>query len=349
VRKILVTGTAGFIGFHLSRHLLDLGLEVTGVDVINDYYDTNIKKARLAQLGIVPEANTLVDSSTHAFRFIQADLTGTVMHDLMKVESYDAVVHLAAQAGVRYSLTEPMAYIDANITATLQVLEACRHHPPQHLVYASSSSVYGLNTNIPHSTQYGTNHPISLYAATKKSNELMAHAYSHLFDVPTTGLRFFTAYGPWGRPDMALFLFTKAIIEGQPIDLYNHGQMLRDFTYIDDIVKGITAVMYKPAKPWEGFDPGNAPLPDRSSAPFRVLNIGISNPTELIDYVREIEKNLGKEAKINYLPMQPGDVAASFANVHELETEYGYKPKVLVQEGVKNFIDWYLWYYNIQL
>lgn len=324
-------------------------MEVAAIDVINDYYDVQIKKDRLKVLGIVPVENKWVESDKYPLRFIQADLTGNIMEETMATGGFDAVVHLAAQAGVRYSLTDPMAYVDANITSTLRVLEACRNHQPQHLVYASSSSVYGLNTNTPHCTHYGTNHPVSLYAASKKSNELMAHAYSHLFGVPTTGLRFFTAYGPWGRPDMALFIFTKAILNNQPIDLYNYGDMIRDFTYIDDIVNGIIAVMKKPAAPEPGFDPGNNPPPDRSSAPFRVLNIGISNPTKLIDYVREIEENLGRKAIINPMPMQPGDVKASYADVTPLASEYAYKPEVQVKEGVKRFIDWYLDYYKVRL
>jgi UDP-glucuronate 4-epimerase len=349
VKHVLVTGTGGFIGFHLAKHLLSQGIAVTGVDVLNDYYDPELKRARLSSLGINQiEAGKLSDSVSENFRFIQADLTGDIMQRLMGSDRYDGVVHLAAQAGVRYSLEKPMAYIDANITAFLQVLEACRANPVEHLVYASSSSVYGLNKQAPHSSTHGTNHPISLYAATKRSNELMAHSYSHLFGIPTTGLRFFTAYGPWGRPDMALFLFTKAILENKPIDLFNQGKMRRDFTYVEDIVRGVTQVLLKPATPSADFNPAEG-LPDRSSAPFRILNIGISNPKNLMEYVAEIEHNLQRKAQINYLPMQPGDVAASFADVSELKAEYGYTPAVQVKEGVKNFIDWYLEYYKVKI
>jgi UDP-glucuronate 4-epimerase len=345
VKKILVTGAAGFIGFHLCKQLLSEGYEVTGVDIINDYYDVSLKRARLMQLGIeCNEMGKIVKSELFKFDFIQSDICGDIVSNLMSSSYYDGVVHLAAQAGVRYSLEHPRAYISSNIDGFLSVLEACRFHKPKHLVYASSSSVYGLNGSIPHCTHYSASHPISLYAATKRSNELMAHSYSHLFGIPTTGLRFFTAYGPWGRPDMALFIFTKAILEGRPVELYNEGKMRRDFTYIDDIVRGIIQVLLRPAAPSSDWD-SMQPVPDISSAPFRILNIGISDPTDLIDYVKEIEKNLGKKADIKYMPIQPGDVPVSFANVTPLSEEYGYTPRVKVGEGVKSFVSWYLSYY----
>lgn len=352
MKKILITGTGGFIGFHLAKHLLDTGRgEVLGIDVLNDYYDPELKAGRLEQLGL--DKARLNDpgplqSSRYPFRFWKLDLCHKeALFQLLEKEKPDVVVHLAAQAGVRYSLTHPEAYLHANMEAFLNMIEGMRKIEPEHFVYASSSSVYGLNSEIPFSTQHSTVHPVSLYAATKRSNELMAHAYSHLFRIPTTGLRFFTVYGPWGRPDMALFLFTEAILKGKPIDVYNHGNMRRDFTYIDDIVKGIEAVMDKPAQPDSSFNPLH-PQPDISSAPFRVLNIGHSSPVNLMDYVHEIEKQLGIKAEINPMPLQPGDVLTSYADVSELITEYGYKPNTSIETGVAHFVRWYKSYYQVK-
>lgn len=351
MRKILVTGIGGFIGFHVSKVLAsEPNVEVFGVDVLNDYYDPELKKNRLVHLGFDRheiESNQEIESKTLPIRFKRLNLADKT--SVMQVfESFqpDGVVHLAAQAGVRYSLTHPEVYLESNMTAFLNVLEACRFHAPAHLVYASSSSVYGLNAEIPFSVKKGTNHPVSLYAATKKSNELMAHCYSHLYQIPTTGLRFFTVYGPWGRPDMALFLFTKAILNGQPIDVYNRGKMRRDFTYIDDIVHGIIRVLKKPAQASSEFNPLR-PKPDVSSAPYRILNIGHSKPVELMDFVREIEKQLGKKAELNLMPLQPGDVLVSYADVSELANEYEYRPSTSVEIGVERFIRWYRDYYQI--
>jgi UDP-glucuronate 4-epimerase len=351
VRKILVTGIAGFIGFHVSKLLAkDKNMEVYGIDVLNDYYDPELKKNRLLHLGFDAagiESGAEIQSATLPIRFKKINLADKAA--LLEVfESFqpDGVVHLAAQAGVRYSLTHPEVYMESNMTAFLNMLEACRFHAIQHLVYASSSSVYGLNGEIPFSVKKGTNHPVSLYAATKKSNELMAHCYSHLYQIPTTGLRFFTVYGPWGRPDMALFLFTKAILEGKAIDVYNHGKMRRDFTYIDDIVQGIYSVLMKPATPSSEFNPLR-PKPDASSAPYRVLNIGHSKPVELMDFVHEIERQLGKKAELNLMPLQPGDVLTSYADVTELVNEYGYRPSTSIEVGVERFIRWYRDYYKV--
>jgi UDP-glucuronate 4-epimerase len=351
VRKILVTGIAGFIGFHVSKLLAkDKNMEVYGIDVLNDYYDPELKKNRLLHLGFDAagiESGAEIQSATLPIRFKKINLADKAA--LLEVfESFqpDGVVHLAAQAGVRYSLTHPEVYMESNMTAFLNMLEACRFHAIQHLVYASSSSVYGLNGEIPFSVKKGTNHPVSLYAATKKSNELMAHCYSHLYQIPTTGVRFFTVYGPWGRPDMALFLFTKAILEGKAIDVYNHGKMRRDFTYIDDIVQGIYSVLMKPATPSSEFNPLR-PKPDASSAPYRVLNIGHSKPVELMDFVHEIERQLGKKAELNLMPLQPGDVLTSYADVTELVNEYGYRPSTSIEVGVERFIRWYRDYYKV--
>lgn len=348
--KYLVTGTAGFIGFHVAQKLIDRGDEVVGLDVINDYYDLNLKFSRLAHQGIPKEEiskGNLVQSQKHpSYRFIQMDLVDKEdLMNLFEQEKFDAVIHLAAQAGVRYSLSHPEVYIQSNIVAFLNILEACRFHPVQHLVYASSSSVYGSNERLPFSTSDTVDHPISLYAASKKSNELMAHTYSHLFGIPTTGLRFFTVYGPWGRPDMALFLFTEAILEGKPIQVFNHGRMKRDFTYIDDIVTGILKVVDRPARPNPDFD-GQNPDPGSGKAPYKVYNIGNSSPVLLMDYIKAVEKNLGKEAKMNLLPLQPGDVPASHADVSDLVRDTGYKPETTIEAGVKSFIDWYLSYYK---
>ena len=331
--KVLVTGAAGFIGFHLCRSLLSRGDQVTGLDNINDYYDPALKLARLKQLGItnVVDGQKVTSSLGSAFSFIKTSIDQKErLFSLFEESNFDAVVNLAAQAGVRYSLINPDAYIVANIVGFLNVLEACRHFPVKHLVYASTSSVYGSNTDMPFSEHQPTNHPVSLYAATKKSNELMAHSYSHLYNIPTTGLRFFTVYGPWGRPDMALFLFTKAIIKGDPIKVFNEGRMQRDFTYIDDIVQGVIRVLDKPASPSAEWD-GDIPDPATSYAPYRVYNIGNNEPAELIKFIEAIETELGKKAIKEYLPMQAGDVPATHADIRNLEVDTGYSPQFTVE------------------
>lgn len=348
--RYLVTGTAGFIGFHVAKKLLDRGDEVVGLDIINDYYDVNLKYDRLRSMGISKESirkNELTQSdSISSYRFIQLELSEKEpLLDLFAQEKFDVVIHLAAQAGVRYSLSHPEVYIQSNIIAFINILECCRYHPVKHLVYASSSSVYGSNEKMPFSTSDSVDHPISLYAASKKSNELMAHTYSHLFGVPTTGLRFFTVYGPWGRPDMALFLFTDAILKGEPIQVFNHGNMKRDFTYIDDIVEGVVKVADRPAKPNPDFDPQN-PDPGSGSVPYKVYNIGNSSPVLLMDYIKAVEKGLNKKATMNMLPLQPGDVPASHADVSDLVRDTGYKPETEIEVGVKAFTDWYLDYYK---
>lgn len=343
--KYLVTGTAGFIGFHVALYLLKRGESVVGVDNINDYYDVNLKYQRLEECGIIRNAisdnKKAISNKFPEYSFYKMDLSDkAVLMDIFEKEKIDVVINLAAQAGVRYSLTNPDAYITANIQSFLNILEACRAYPVKHLVYASSSSVYGANTKMPFSTSDNIDHPVSLYAATKKSNELMAHTYSHLFNIPTTGLRFFTVYGPWGRPDMALFLFIEAIEKGKPIQVFNHGKMKRDFTYIDDIVEGIIRVADRPAKPnpeWTGQDPD----PGSSYAPFKVYNIGNSQPVELMDYIGALEKALGKEAIKNMLPLQPGDVPATYADVTDLKRDTGYQPQTSVEEGVAKFVAWY--------
>jgi UDP-glucuronate 4-epimerase len=334
--KILLTGAAGFIGMHTALRLLARGDEVVGVDNLNDYYDVRLKEARLARLTSHP---------TFSFhRLSVEDRPG--MAGLFAGTQPDRVIHLAAQAGVRYSLTNPHAYIDANLQGFINILEGCRHHGVQHLAYASSSSVYGGNTALPFSEHHNIDHPVSLYAATKKANELMAHTYSHLFGLPTTGLRFFTVYGPWGRPDMALFLFTRAILEGRPIDVFNQGQMVRDFTYIDDIVEGVIRVIDKPATPNAAFNPA-APDPATSNAPYRVFNIGNSQPTPLMDYISALETALGRTAQKNFLPMQPGDVPATSADTSELSAWVGFKPDTPVREGVRRFVAWYREHYGV--
>lgn len=348
--KYLVTGTAGFIGFHVAQKLIDRGEEVVGLDVINDYYDVNLKYDRLAYRGIAKnsiERGKLVQSEIHpSYRFIQLDLTEKdALMNLFEQEKFDVVIHLAAQAGVRYSLTHPEVYIQSNIVAFLNILECCRFHPVKHLVYASSSSVYGANEKLPFSTSDSVDHPISLYAASKKSNELMAHTYSHLFGIPTTGLRFFTVYGPWGRPDMALFLFTEAILKGEKIQVFNYGEMKRDFTFIDDIVAGVVKVADRPAAGNPAFDPMQ-PDPGSAKAPFKIYNIGNSAPVLLMDYIRAIETGLGKSAEMDLLPLQPGDVPASHADVEDLVRDTGYKPETPIASGVKAFTDWYLEYYK---
>lgn len=343
--KILVTGTAGFIGYHLAQRLIARGDEVVGLDSINDYYDPAIKYARLEQTGIPQEAiayNQPVPSTTlENYRFVQLNLEDKPNIDaLFEKEGFDKVCHLAAQAGVRYSLINPQAYIHSNIVGFMNILEACRHHTLQHLAYASSSSVYGLNESMPFSTRDNVDHPVSLYAASKKSNELMAHTYSHLFGLPTTGLRFFTVYGPWGRPDMALFLFTRAILEDRPIDVFNFGKMQRDFTYIDDIVEGVVRVIDHPPQGNSDWT-GKQPDPSSSKAPYKVYNIGNSSPVKLMDFIEAIEKALGKQAQKNMLPIQPGDVPATWADVSDLAEDLDYQPRTPIQEGVNRFIAWY--------
>ncbi|MBH9577952.1 NAD-dependent epimerase [Inhella proteolytica] len=333
--KILVTGAAGFIGMHVSQILLARGDEVLGLDNLNDYYDPQLKHDRLARLTPQP-----------GFRFVKLSVEDRAgMEALFAAEKFDRVVHLAAQAGVRYSLTNPHAYIDANIQGFMNILEGCRHHQIQHLVYASSSSVYGGNTLMPFSEHHSVDHPVSLYAATKKANELMAHTYSHLYRLPTTGLRFFTVYGPWGRPDMALFLFTKAILEGRAIDVFNHGQMVRDFTYIDDIAEGVVRVLDRPAEADPAYDPIQAD-PARSNAPYRVFNIGNHDPVTLMQFIEAIEAAIGVEAKKNFMDLQPGDVPATHADVSELEATTGFKPAMPVPQGIKNFVAWYRDYFK---
>jgi UDP-glucuronate 4-epimerase len=349
--KILVTGTAGFIGYHVAQRLLARGDEVVGLDSINDYYDPALKYARLDRMGISKDAvayNTPVVSTTNSnYRFVQLNLEDKPNIDaLFAKEKFDKVCHLAAQAGVRYSLINPQAYIDSNIVGFMHILEACRHHKIKHLAYASSSSVYGLNESMPFSTSNNVDHPVSLYAASKKSNELMAHTYSHLFGLPTTGLRFFTVYGPWGRPDMALFLFTKAILENKPIDVFNNGQMQRDFTYVDDIVEGILRVIDHAPQGNPDWT-GKSPDPSCSRAPYKVYNIGNSSPVKLMDFIEAIEKTLGKTAKKNFMPIQPGDVPATWADVSDLTRDLGYKPNTPIQEGVNRFIAWYKEFYSV--
>jgi len=386
----MVTGTAGFIGFHLAGRLLSEGHEVVGVDVINDYYDPQLKHDRLAQQGIQigagaagqpaggqtvggqtaagqtaggqtaggqtaggqtaggqPEANQPVQSTLHSqYRFWQVDLAEhDRIVDFMRAERFDAVVHLAAQAGVRYSLENPRAYTHANIDGFLSILEGCRHAQTGHLIFASTSSVYGLNTRMPLSEDHPTEHPMALYAATKKANELMAHSYSHLFRMPVTGLRFFTVYGPWGRPDMALFLFTDAILNDRPIQVFNNGDMIRDFTYVGDIVESIARLVHHPAQPNTEWDGQNPHIPT-STAPYRIFNIGNSAPVPLHEYIEAIEEALGKKAIREYLPMQPGDVPATHADTHALYDLVGFRPATQVRDGVARFVDWYRSYYK---
>jgi len=333
--KILVTGAAGFIGFHLAQRLLMQGEEVVGLDNLNDYYDVRLKESRLRKLEPLPK-----------FRFVRMSLADRpVMESLFAEEHFDMVVNLAAQAGVRYSLQNPHAYIDSNIVGFMNVLEGCRHNCVKHLVYASSSSVYGANITVPFSEQHSVDHPVSLYAATKKSNELMAHTYAHLYGLPATGLRFFTVYGPWGRPDMAYFSFTKAILEGRTIDVYNHGRMQRDFTYIDDIVEGIVRVLGCIPHPDPDWDAAH-PDPSSSSAPFRVYNIGNNRPVELGRFIEVIEECLGKKAVRNMLPLQPGEVVVTCADVDDLMRAVGFKPSTPIEQGIGNFVEWYRNYYK---
>ncbi len=333
--KILVTGAAGFIGFHVSKALLERGDEVIGLDNLNDYYDPTLKQARLCQL-----------MGQENFRFTKMDLADRDgMAAFFAKEKFQRVINLAAQAGVRYSLQNPHAYIESNIVGFMNILEGCRHNRVEHLTYASSSSVYGANTKMPFSVHDNVDHPVSLYATTKKANELMAHTYSHLFKLPTTGLRFFTVYGPWGRPDMALFLFTKAILEGRPIDVFNNGKMQRDFTYIDDIVEGVIRVTDKTAianPEWNSRKPD----PGTSKAPYRIYNIGNNNPVELMHLIETLEKALGRKAEKNYLPMQLGDVPATFADVDNLMRDVGFKPATSIETGVAKFVQWHTDYFK---
>ena len=331
----LITGAAGFIGFHLSKRLLAQGKSIVGVDNLSDYYDVNLKKTRLSEL-----------DGNSEFTFYKLDLADRGgVENLFSENKFDYVVNMAAQAGVRYSLTNPHAYIDSNIVGFLNILEGCRHNDVKHLVFASSSSVYGANTKMPFSVHHNVDHPVSLYAATKKSNELMAHTYSSLYSLPCTGIRFFTVYGPLGRPDMALFLFTRAILENKPIDVFNHGKMKRDFTYIDDIVEGVARLIDKVPEPdpgWSGDDPDSA----TSYAPYRLYNIGNNNPVDLMKFIGVLEDCLGKKAEKNLLPMQPGDVPETYADVDGLAEDAGFKPSTPIEEGIKKFVDWYREYYG---
>ncbi|WP_342508559.1 NAD-dependent epimerase [Sporosarcina sp. FSL K6-2383] len=338
MKKILITGGAGFIGFNLTKKILALGYAVIGVDNMNDYYEVSLKEARLLQL-----------TSHGSYNFYQTDL-----EDRGKIESIfnenriDVVINLAAQAGVRYSLENPHAYIASNVVGFMNILESCRHNDVEHLIYASSSSVYGANTSLPFSTNDNIDHPLSLYAATKKANELMAHTYSSLYNLPTTGLRFFTVYGPWGRPDMALFKFTKSIIEGKPIDVYNNGDMMRDFTYVDDIVEAISRLVEKKAQPNPEWS-GNNPDPSSSYAPYKVYNIGNNSPVNLMDFIEAIEEKIGKKAIRNYMPLQAGDVPATYANVEDLYRDIDFQPQTSIKDGVGKFVDWYIDYYKVKL
>ncbi|WP_077530908.1 NAD-dependent epimerase [Vreelandella utahensis] len=334
--RILVTGTAGFIGSHVAHRLLDRGDEVIGVDNVNDYYDVSLKEARLARL-----------TPREGFTEVRLDIADREgMARVFSEYQPQRVVHLAAQAGVRYSIENPNAYVDANLVGHMNILEGCRHNGVEHLVYASSSSVYGANESMPFSVHDNVDHPLSLYAASKKANELMSHTYSHLYRLPTTGLRFFTVYGPWGRPDMALFIFTKRILNGEPIDVFNHGHHQRDFTYIDDIVEGVIRTLDHVATPnpeWSGADPDSG----TSNAPYRLYNIGSNNPVELSRFIEVLEECLGRKAEKNYLPMQPGDVPATYADVQDLINDVGYQPETPVETGIRNFVDWYRDFYQV--
>lgn len=335
IENVLVTGAAGFIGFHLALTLLKNGCHVTGIDNLNAYYDVNLKKARLEKL-----------TRFNNFSFSKTDLSDR--HELktcFENHQIDIVVNLAAQAGVRYSLENPYAYADSNLTGFVNLLECARHAKVKHLVFASSSSVYGANTTMPFSVKHNVDHPVSLYAATKKANELMAHTYSHLFTIPCTGLRFFTVYGPWGRPDMALFLFTKAILTGTPVKIFNHGNMLRDFTYIDDIVEGVLRVMKKPPEPNPKWDAAK-PDPGTSYAPYKIYNIGNNHPVTLMEFVQTLEKAIGINAKKEFVDMQPGDVVATYADIDDLIKDVGFKPSTLLETGINNFVQWYKDYYK---
>jgi len=342
--KILITGAAGFIGFHLSKRLLDQGHTVIGIDNLNNYYEPKIKEDRLAILLKYPNFTFYKIDISDLTAMKQFFASFNVEHKTSNVEQF-YIIHLAAQAGVRYSLENPYAYIDSNIYGFLNILEGCRYHPPKHLIFASSSSVYGLNTKMPFSVQHNVDHPISLYAATKKSNELMAHTYAYLYNIPTTGLRFFTVYGPWGRPDMALFKFTKAILEGKPIKVFNYGRMQRDFTYIDDIIECVVRIINKIPKPNPNWDRKN-PDPGSSYAPYKLYNIGNNSPVELIKFIEILENNIGKKAQKNMLPMQPGDVPITYADIDDLMKDVGFKPTTPIEEGIKRFVEWYRRYYG---
>ncbi|RYE78958.1 MAG: NAD-dependent epimerase [Myxococcales bacterium] len=336
MQRVLVTGAAGFIGSHVSERLLGMARQVVGLDNLNAYYDPSLKQARLDRL-----------LGREGFQFQHVDLIdAAALDDLFARHRFDAVVHLAAQAGVRYSIDNPAAYIQANLVGFSHVLESCRRHSIQHLVYASSSSVYGANTRVPFSVHDNVDHPMSLYAATKKSNELMAHSYANLFKLPVSGLRFFTVYGPWGRPDMALFLFARAILEGRPIDVFNHGKMRRDFTYIDDIVEGIVRVLDRPATPDPSWN-GDAPDPSRSFAPYRLYNIGNNQPVELLELIGHLEDALGQKAEKRFLDLQPGDVPSTYADIEDLATTVDFRPRVGVAEGVRRFVAWYRDYHKL--
>jgi UDP-glucuronate 4-epimerase len=333
--KVLVTGAAGFIGYHTSERLLARGDEVVGLDNLNDYYDVNLKLARVDRL-----------KARRGFRFVRLDLADrSGVPELFAKERFDRVVHLGAQAGVRYSLQNPLAYIDSNVVGTTNILEGCRHNGVQHLVYASTSSVYGANTKMPFSVHQSVDHPLSFYAATKKANELMAHTYSSLYGLPTTGLRFFTVYGPWGRPDMALFLFATNILAGKPIDVFNHGHHRRDFTYVDDIVSGVVGALDRVATPNAAWD-GDAPDPATSKAPYRLYNIGNNRPVELLRYIELLEQCLGRKAEKNLLPLQVGDVPATWADIDDLQRDVGYAPTTPVEQGVERFVRWFMEYYG---
>ena len=339
--KVLVTGAAGFIGFNVAKKLLERGDDVVGFDNMNDYYDPALKQARLAVL------KDTAAQTQQTFTFIHANLADKAIVDqCFQDHQFDRVIHLAAQAGVRYSLENPLSYVESNLIGFTNIIEACRYAKTPHLTYASTSSVYGANTTMPFSEKHGVNHPVQFYAATKRANELMAHSYSHLFNLPTTGLRFFTVYGPWGRPDMALFKFTKNIIENKSIPVFNHGNHTRDFTFISDIVEGVIRSSDQIAQPDPNWDSKN-PDPSTSYAPFRIFNIGNNNPVKLIEYIHAIEKALGKEAILELLPLQPGDVPDTFADSNALEQMVGYKPSVSVDDGVKQFVDWYRDFYQV--
>lgn len=334
--KFLVTGAAGFIGFHTSRRLLEEGHEVVGLDNLNDYYSVELKQDRLAIL-----------QKYDRFEFAKGDLADKeLVEKVFAREKPEVVINLAAQAGVRYSLKNPHTYVDSNLVGFVNILEGCRHNDVQHLIFASSSSVYGANEKVPYETSDNVDHPVSLYAATKKSNELLAHSYSHLYDLPTTGLRFFTVYGPWGRPDMALFIFVRKMLNDEPIEVFNYGDMKRDFTYVDDVVEGIYKLCFQPAEPDENWD-GEDPNPGTSKAPYRIYNIGNNSPVELMDFIECIEEELEMEADKEFKPMQPGDVKITYADVEDLIEDIGYAPDTPLEEGVKKFIEWYRDYYEV--